>query len=676
MLSINAILQNRYRLVGLLGRGGMGSVYLAEDMHLGGRRVAVKEMNPVNLPSQDRSWALDAFRQEAHMLAQLSHPGLTAVMDYFPQNGLIYLVMEYVPGESLEKVWEKAGGRFPEAQVVTWAEQLCDVLAYLHTQQPAVIFRDLKPSNIMVQPDGRLKLIDFGIARYFKPGQTRDTVPLGTPGYAPPEQHGQGQADPRSDVYALGAVLHQLLTGHDPAHTPFHLPPLKSLNPGVSTRVSAAVTQALQLDPQQRPATMTAMNALLHGRQPIIPAGLWAAGGLLLLALLIFGFSRLWLAPLPPTLAGEGVADERVIPVTVVVTVTTTVTAPLPTAPPTIPPAAPTATSSPPPTVTPLPTASPTTQMGSNSATPPLLSPNGRLAFVSNRAGKDSLYVMDVQNPAGARQLTEAVGYDWWPHWCGADTILFERADDIFSPTWMEIAYVAANGGAVTLVTSADLPVGSKVNGFPSCSPDGRFLAFSSLAQAAARSNDYKVGLVDLAASVARFDLVGDGYPLGGDVTWSPDSQAIAFMHLPAGETDFQIYRVSLADPYNPLNLTMHFDGNSKYPTWSPLGDQIAFACSQRIHDVQEWGLCITPSNRPQVTMLLADLHSGSERDQATNSAHHAITPTWSPDGRWLAFASDQDGDWDIYLYAVATGELINLTADWPSDEMHPDWGP
>ena len=227
------LLQGRYRVQRQLGGGGMGIVYLAEDTRLSGRYCAIKVMSPDQLAPQDRNWAIQAFKQEAQLLATLRHPGLAAVNDIFPENGDWYLVMEYVEGESLEdKLRRLPGGRLSAQEALSITRQLCDVLEYLHGCSPPVIFRDLKPSNVMVTPNGQVKLIDFGIARFFKQGQTRDTLNMGTPGYAAPEQYGgMGQSDPRTDVYSLGVVLYRMVTGYDPAEaiTPFSLPPAESL---------------------------------------------------------------------------------------------------------------------------------------------------------------------------------------------------------------------------------------------------------------------------------------------------------------------------------------------------------------------------------------------------------------------------------------------------------------
>ncbi len=318
MLAAGTLLQGRYEIRGLLGAGGMGRVYKAADQRLGNMSVAVKEMDASQVAPGDRQWTIDAFRHEAQILARLNHIGIARVMDYFSQGDYSYLVMEYVPGETLESALAQAPRGFAEQQALVWAGQLAVVLDYLHQQNPPVIFRDLKPGNVMVQPDGTLKLIDFGIARLFKPGQTQDTVPLGTAGYAAPEHYGRAQTDARSDVYTLGVVVHQLLTGYDPTLSPMRLPPVRQLRPDVSPQTEAAVAQALQMNPDLRfgsaPAFARALGAPLSGPLPAqavvnetepigkgevvrrtdepraggVPGWLkWAVGGLLIVALLL-----------------------------------------------------------------------------------------------------------------------------------------------------------------------------------------------------------------------------------------------------------------------------------------------------------------------------------------------------------------------------------------------------
>ena len=227
----------------------MGTVFQAEDLRLPGHLCAIKAFSPENLPQSDRAWALTYFRQEAQMLATLNHQGLARVSNFFNEGEMWFLVMDWVDGQTLGDRLRTAGGNLSPQESVAIIDQLCDVLEYLHNQQPPVIFRDLKPSNIMITQDGQVKLIDFGTARFFKPEQTRDTVNLGTPGYAAPEQYGGiGQSDARADIYSLGVVFHEILTGHNPTITPFRLPPLTSLNPIAGSYLESIIQQATSME--------------------------------------------------------------------------------------------------------------------------------------------------------------------------------------------------------------------------------------------------------------------------------------------------------------------------------------------------------------------------------------------------------------------------------------------
>jgi serine/threonine-protein kinase len=269
MLPANTMLAGRYTVLSKLGKGGMGAVYLVSDNRLAGKQWAVKEMSDAALtdPGEKRK-AVEAFQREATLLASLNHPNLTKVVDYFAEGGKHYLVMDYVSGQTLEETLDARTVPFAEAQVVAWAEQLCDVLSYLHSQATPIIFRDLKPGNIMIDQNGRLRLIDFGVARLFKPGQSRDTENFGTAGYAPPEQYGKGQTDARSDVYALGATLHQMLTLRDPTDEPFKFPAVTALNSVVSPHVNMAVMRAVEQDRDRRWSSAVEMAKAL--KQPMI----------------------------------------------------------------------------------------------------------------------------------------------------------------------------------------------------------------------------------------------------------------------------------------------------------------------------------------------------------------------------------------------------------------------
>ncbi len=249
-LAEGTTLQGRYVIEGVLGIGGMSVVYLGRDTRFKDvvRTCAIKEMYQRSPDSQTRMLSLRFFEREAGMLATLSHPAIPKVYDFFEENARVYLVLEQVPGKDLEAILEEAGRPLPEERIGNWAVQICDVLDYLHKHQPdPIVFRDMKPSNVMVTDDDRIMLVDFGIARLLGPTTQKGTM-IGTEGYAAPEQF-RGVAEPASDIYALGATLHQLLTNSDPRmETPFtfHERPIRGLNPAVSPQMEAIVSRALE----------------------------------------------------------------------------------------------------------------------------------------------------------------------------------------------------------------------------------------------------------------------------------------------------------------------------------------------------------------------------------------------------------------------------------------------
>jgi hypothetical protein len=264
-LDPGVVLQQRYRIERLLGGGGMGMVYLAHDQRLSNRPCAIKEMVDHFIDPQQRLEANEYFAREADTLAQLKHSAIPAISDRFDHQNRHYLVMEYVEGRNLEEELAQRGGPFPEGLVIDVARQLCDVLAYLHGLHPPIVYRDLKPSNVMLGGNGRVVLVDFGIARLFK-AQRKGTM-IGTLGFAPPEQY-QGVADPRSDLYSLGATLHYVLTGRDPEKfPPFSFPPVRELRPAISSNLAGAIDHALAYEMANRPATVQEFrDMLLYGR--------------------------------------------------------------------------------------------------------------------------------------------------------------------------------------------------------------------------------------------------------------------------------------------------------------------------------------------------------------------------------------------------------------------------
>ncbi|HLX56122.1 MAG TPA: tetratricopeptide repeat protein [Ktedonobacteraceae bacterium] len=278
------LLAGRYQLLSCIGQGGMGAVYKAADTRFNNRPVAIKEMSSAGLPPARLQEAEAAFEREAHLLADLLHPNLPRIYEHFTENDRSYLVMDFIEGQTLEEYLLKVGGGpLPVDQVVKWGEQLCDVLSYLHSHQPPIVFRDLKPANVMIDDSGHIYLIDFGIARIFKPGKQHDTVALGSPGYAAPEQYGKAQSTQRSDIYSLGALLHYLLTGADPSEQPFFFRPASQMNPAVNPALEALLKQMLEMDSERRPASaQDVLQALERCTTKMTPTTLAAASDPLL----------------------------------------------------------------------------------------------------------------------------------------------------------------------------------------------------------------------------------------------------------------------------------------------------------------------------------------------------------------------------------------------------------
>jgi len=276
-LLLHTLFRNRYFIMSKVGAGGFGSVYKARDIQNGDRVVAIKEVTLLGLHPQAMIEATTAFQREVSVLSQLDHPNLPRLYEYIQTPGHWYLVMDFIAGETLEEYQSKApNGHLLLSEALDIGMQLCLVLDYLHSQQPPIVFRDLKPANIMRTPTGQLYLIDFGIARYFKPGQAKDTVALGSHGYAAPEQYGKAQTTPRADIYSLGAVLHQLLTARDPSEAPFRFQPLRPKShsePGSLTtgmvdvlvnKLETLITSMLAMDVNKRPPDVARVKQELH----------------------------------------------------------------------------------------------------------------------------------------------------------------------------------------------------------------------------------------------------------------------------------------------------------------------------------------------------------------------------------------------------------------------------
>lgn len=251
---MSRVLFYKYELIRTIGSGGSGKVYLARDLHLN-RLVAVKEL------------LKDASPSELQFLQELEHPGLTQIFDFFEEQGASFLVMEYIEGMSLREYLNKHK-RVAERQAVKWMIDLCRILGYLHSRHPAIIYRDLKPENIMIRQDGELKLIDLGAAIRYACGRTNETVCAGTPGYCPPEQWKEVRGEKKWDIYSLGILLHEMLTGASPLKPPYERRPLAEYDRSLAGALDKIINRCLSTDPaKQYQSVEQVEEALLNYRK-------------------------------------------------------------------------------------------------------------------------------------------------------------------------------------------------------------------------------------------------------------------------------------------------------------------------------------------------------------------------------------------------------------------------
>lgn len=249
MLEIGSLVDGKYKILNKVGQGGMSVVYLAMN-EKANKQWAVKEVRKDGV--RDFEVVKQGLVAETDILKKLSHPNLPSIIDVIDTDESFIIIMDYIQGNSLNKALEEFGAQ-PQENVIIWAKQLCDVLNYLHTRTPAIIYRDMKPANIMLKPDGNVTLIDFGTAREYKEKNLADTTCLGTVGYAAPEQFGgMGQTDARTDIYCLGATLYHLVTGMNPCEPPYEIKPIRDINPGLSAGLEKIILKCCQRDPNDR----------------------------------------------------------------------------------------------------------------------------------------------------------------------------------------------------------------------------------------------------------------------------------------------------------------------------------------------------------------------------------------------------------------------------------------
>jgi serine/threonine protein kinase len=703
-LERGSLLHKRYRIVEILGQGGMGSVYRAVDENLG-VDVAVKE----NLFTTDEY--ARQFRLEAVILANLRHSNLPRVTDHFviPDQGQ-YLIMDYIEGEDLRQRMEHAGS-IPEEEAVLIGTAMCDALHYLHTRKPSIIHRDVKPGNVRITPEGHIYLVDFGLAKLVKGSQATTTGARAmTPGYSPPEQYGTARTDPRTDIYSLGATLYAALCGVIPedglarAMDNVELTPLRKRNPKVSRKLAAAIEKAMAIRPEERFQTAEEFKqallmsniktqrlegaprvtpspqatdheadepapALLSKRSRPIPqppsapvrkrrgTSFWVFFSFFLLTILTAVLSLiLFWSPISDGI--RGLLASKTLPVAentppLEPSSTPTKLPPNVTFIPTITPSL-TSTSTLPPNVTPLDSteavqATPTQRGGGY----------GQLAIVSVRTGIPQIFLVNSDG-TGMKQITN-------------------MPDGACQPSW---------------------------------SPDGMQVVFISPCDK--RRDDYS------SANIYTTNVDGTGLtqlpiPIGGfEPAWSPDGQRIAFTSQLDGT--YQIYILNLAE--NTITAVTEKSSDpklpdwSRYPAWSPSGTQIIYTGHSQLtnalqiwimssfgdgktrlilndpayYDFQPvWGsdertIFFSETRGPQALGWLMkfdyELRATNAFPSRFKNGDYATNVVVSPDMYWLAFESTEDGlNYHVYLMTTGGQNRARLTTD-PEEEFDPAWRP
>lgn len=715
-LEQGTLLHGRYRIVDILGQGGMGSVYRAIDENLG-VEVAVKE-NLFTTEEYARQ-----FRLEAVILANLRHPNLPRVTDHFVVGDQgQYLVQDYIEGEDLRQRMERQG-TISEEEVILIGAAICDALTYLHTRKPPVLHRDIKPGNVKITPDGHVYLVDFGLAKVVQGSQATTTGARAmTPGYSPPEQYGTARTDPRSDIYSLGATLYAALTGVIPEDglarvmDNVQLTPIRKRNSNVSRRLASTIEKAMEPYPDDRfqsasefkqallkssartqqltsalsvsPAPSRDQNAsiaraagILEDSAPAIERkpsrprrrkGRGAGGWLAFFALLLLvgGGYAAW--TLNPALGGYVAAQlPFLFPPTMTATATPTESAtqalleepPLTETPIETPTPGPTATPLPP-TATPTPLPSPTPLIPPT----PIGGATGQIAFVSSQTGRPQIYLMSNLLDADRRTVQQVTNLDdgaCQPSWSPDGMRLvfvspcLSRSNDYYRGSGLYLINV--DGSGLELLTTS-----FEGNFEPAWSPNGKWIAYTTLK----RLNDkpytqiYLINLIDKSVRIIAGDVDSSAY----QPVWNPDGSQIAFARLRFGIS--QIWYMRVPDTGVASDATYLVRSGDKFldylPEWSVDG-YIYF--TQRNKD--------NPNDLPRL-MRIAYRDRG--QDGAAGLVNAAKLPvvdvSVSPDGAWIVYESSEGtGTTDIWLMSNAGVTTIQLTTD-RADDFDPVWRP
>jgi serine/threonine protein kinase len=663
-LEINSLLYNRYRILELLASGGMGAVYRGYDENLT-VQVAIKE-NLFVSPAAGRQ-----FMREARLLASLRHPGLPRVTDHFeiPGQGQ-YIVMDFIPGENAHTRMRRRGGKpLPEETVLQWAQEIMQALEYMHSRPQPVIHRDIKPGNIKITPEGEAILVDFGLAKVHDP---KETTTIGarayTPGFAPPEQYGQGSTDTRTDVFSLAATLYSLLTGRIPADSikremgAERLIPIRDLNPLISPHVAQAIERAIRTQPEERFQSIrefkealfpSAASAASIAADKAIPKPAETSGNVLSSATTILRDrkqlrSKLWIPMLlliviAAAVLLPGILQSQSSPPGSAQS-TDSIAAMLPTLQNTVPPSD--TTESLPVIDTPQieNTATATIEITDTPSSTPVGSGGGLIAFASDREGVPQVFLINADG-SGVQQFTDTSDGACQPAW---------------SPDGQQLLYISPCNGKKdnypnAVIYRADIsggtpfPLITKVGGVfdPQWTQAG--ISFTHL-----DDNRPSVWLADESGGNAVRVSRENSYDR--QASWSPDAEKVAILNT-SGSSYPVVYWFYQDGSYNgatPDQVTR--DQHAHTPSWSPDGETIAYAASNHIWIIQWDALGY---GKVRLTEL------GPNDD-----------PNWSPDGEWIVFESWRDNaNHEIYLMTANGGSPTRLT-DHPAVDFQPAWQP
>jgi eukaryotic-like serine/threonine-protein kinase len=672
------VLKERYKIVSLLGQGGMGEVFLAEDLSLD-TQVAVKINHNLN------ETASNQFIREARLLASLKHPNLPRVIDYFTENDSQVLVMDYIPGDDLRKIVERKT-KPDQGQIMKWALQLADALSYLHNRKPPIFHRDIKPANIKLTPSGDVILVDFGIAKTGDPSQETQTGAWAfSPGFAPPEQVSGMRTGPYSDQYSLASTIYYLFAGKPPVDSAQRMMgsaefvPLEMAAPNIPDHVNAAITRALSVKPADRfesiadfiaafsnaePASAgEAQKTVVSTRKPVpvppmVPpvqgstgkprkkgsAGIFV-GIFLLLAILVggyFGLNALGYLdkfPIPLAATSTATATVMVVPITV------------------LPPAV-TETATLEPTATPEPT---------TEGTPETIGRGGRVAFVSNRQadGYNQVWLMDIGMDAvgkitayNLQKLTDTEGDKSQPTWSPDGTkLLFVGESKAYAQNGTPYAkdiYMIDFSQENPVPVDITQRAGDDVD--PSWSATGQKIAYTSYYR-----EDGLPQIFTMNADGSEVTRISERFAEHFPV-WTPNDDFLVYVMDYSGMSV-----LSMRDRWSLYTSTKKFDMSSDAGRLGNVSDPQLTVDGSMIVYTRMIG---TKTNL--FTAIYKD--RGRTVTQLTDSgADYAAC--WSPDGLWILFTSERDGDAEVYIIATDGSNLTNLTGQ-PSVDKDPAWQP